>query len=294
MTNTKIFLIVSTLLFSSCSEGTSHSGLVNHNQKEQKMVSTKSDKSNDNTTSIYKLQFNNNLSRIKAGDDFTLSFSPKYKYDDSKIVELETIHEQKAHLIIVSEDLEYFNHVHPTRVDNGEYSLQMNLPYGGSYKLYVEYKPEGSKKITDVFDLEAEGNEKPKMIFNSEKLSFNLKDISVSLQGASEIYSGSELQFPVLIMKDGKKIKNGNLDNYLGEKAHAVMIGFSDMEMLHIHPMVINDMLYLHSNYDDSGIYRLWVQFKIEGVLHTADFVLYVKPFQHSEKKTTNNQHNNH
>ena len=125
MKNTKILLIVSTLLFGSCSEGTSHSGVVNHNQKEQKMVSTKSDKSNDNASSVYKLQFNNDLSRIKAGDYFTLSFSPKYKYDDSKIVELETIHEQKAHLIIVSEDLEYFNHVHPTRVDNGEYSLQI-------------------------------------------------------------------------------------------------------------------------------------------------------------------------
>jgi len=294
MTNTKIFLIVSAFLFGSCSEETSHSDLVNHNQKEQKMASTKSNKSNNNSTSLYKLQFNNDLSRIKAGEDFTLSFSPKYKYDDSKIVELETIHEQKAHLIIVSEDLEYFNHIHPTMVNNSAYSLQMNLPYGGSYKLFIEYKPKDSQKITDGFDLEAEGNEKPKMIFRSEKLSFNHKDISVSLQGASEIYSGSELQLSILIMKDGKKISSGNLDNYLGEKAHAVMIGFSDMELLHIHPMVINDTLHLHSNFDNSGIYRLWVQFKIDGVLRTADFVLNVKPSHHSEKKTTNNQHNNH
>ena len=132
------------------------------------------------------------------------------------------------------------------------------------------------------------------MIFESEKLSFNHKDILVSLQGASEMYSGSELQLPILIMKNGKKISSGNLDNYLGEKAHAVMIGLSDMDLLHIHPMIINDMLHLHSNFDKSGIYRLWVQFKLDGILHTADFALNVKPSHHSEKKTTNNQHINH
>jgi len=294
MASSKIFLIVSTFLFGSCSEGTSHSDLLNHYQKEQKMVSTKSGTSNNDSTSLYKLQIDNDLSRIKAGEDFTLSFSPKYKYDSSKLVELETVHEQKAHLIIVSEDLEYFNHVHPTKFNNGEYSLQINLPYGGSYKLFIEYKPKDGKKITDGFDIEAEGIEKPKMVFKKEKLSFDHKDISVRLQGASEIYSGSELQLPILILKDGKKISSGKLDNYLGEKAHAIMIGFNDMELIHVHPMVTNDTLYLHSNFDNSGIYRLWVQFKIDGLLYTADFVLNVKPSHHSRKKTTNNHHINH
>jgi len=291
MANTKIFLIVSTFLFGSCSEGTSHSDLLNHNQKEQKMVSMKSGTSNNDSASLFKLQFNNDLSRIKAGEDFTLSFSPKYKYDDSKIVELETIHEQKAHLIIVSEDLEYFNHVHPTRVNNGEYSLQMNLPYGGSYKLFVEYKPRDSQKITDGFDLEAEGNEKPKMIFGSEKLSFNHKDISVSLLGASKIYSNSELQIPILIMKDGKKISSGKLDNYLGEKAHAVLIGISDLGFIHVHPMVSKNQLQFHLNIPEQGFYRLWLQFKIDDNLYTADFVLEAKPSNHLNEKLNHNQH---
>jgi len=283
--NSKIFLIVSIFLVGYCPKGTSQSDILNHNQKENNMEVIETQIPSKHSEDIYFLQFDNDLSYLKSGENFNLSFSPKYKYDTQKIVELETIHEQKIHLIIVSEDLEYFNHLHPTKLINGSYSLQMSLPFGGKYKLYVEYKPEGSTKITDGFNIDAKGTEKPKMIFSSEELFFNHNDISVSLKDPSEIYSSSELQLPISIMKDGKKISSDRLDNYLGEKAHAVMIGFDNMELLHVHPMVINDMLYLHLNFESSGLYRLWVQFKVDGILHTADFVLNVNESNHHQHK---------
>jgi hypothetical protein len=289
--NPKISLIVSTFLFGYCPEGTSQSNILNHNQKENSMEVIETQIPSKDSNDIYFLQFDNDLSNLKSGENFNLSFSPKYKYDTQKIVELETIHEQKIHLIIVSEDLEYFNHLHPTKLINGNYSLQMSLPFGGKYKLYLEYKPEGSTKITDGFNIEAKGTEKPKTIFSSEKLFFNYNDISVSLQDPSEIYSESELQLSILIMKDGRKISSDRLGNYLGEKAHAVLIGLSDFNFLHVHPMVINNQLNLHMNIVKSGYYRLWLQFQIDGLLYTADFVLEAKPSGHLMEQSNHNQH---
>ena len=93
-------------------------------------------------------------------------------------------------------------------------------------------------------------------------------------------------------MRTGKEINADNLDNYLGEKAHAIMIGLTDKELLHVHPMVTNNKIYLHLNFKKSDFYRLWVQFQLDGVLYTTDFVLNVKPSEQTQMKLNANYHN--
>jgi hypothetical protein len=284
-------LIASTLFFGYCREGTSQSDLLNHKQKENNMEIMETQISNKDSEQIYFLQFDNDLSNLKFEENFNLSFLPRFIHDEKLVVELETIHEKKTHIIIVSEDLEHFSHIHPDKEVNGEYSVKVNLPFGGKFILFIEYKPKGSNKITERFNLFVEGTGKSKAVFKNERYHFEDQNLSVLLRPAEDLFSGNEIHIPVAIFKDGKELNATNFDNYLGEKAHAVLIGITNFNFLHVHPMVMNNQLNLHMNIVKSGYYRLWLQFQIDGILYTTDYVLEAKPSNQLNEKPNHNQH---
>ena len=291
METIKTILIITSILYGSCAEH-------NSNYESSKRTDDISQsqilerKNHMNKTSIeYAIKFNINLNKIIAGEKTKLLFSPRIKGDESNIIKLETFHEKEAHIIIVTDDLEYFSHLHPVNEGNSNYSVEINLPFGGKYEMFIEYKPMGSDKIIERFDLNVEGREKSKAVFKNENHLFKDQSVSVILQNAENLYSGKEIHLPVVILKDGKELNAAKFDNYLGEKAHAVLIGIANFDFQHVHPMVMNNQLNLHMNIDKIGYYRLWLQFQIDGKLYTTDFVLEVKPSGHLMGQSNHNQH---
>lgn len=64
---------------------------------------------------------------------------------------------------------------------------------------------------------------------------------------------------------------------YLGATAHIVMINKADKDFLHIHPMSDKRFpIYAETYIEKAGLYRMWVQFKIDEKVHTADFTVVV------------------
>lgn len=289
----QIIIVLSALLNNSDSEYNTYSKLINDNRKVKNMEIGKTLGTFHSSDNNYYLEMKNNLDKIKSGGKLKLTFLPKRRFDETKSVELETIHEKKIHLIIVSDNLDYFSHLHRAKDKNGEYLIETDLPYGGNYKLFAEYKPVDNNKITDSFDLLVAGSPKSKAVIKSENYIFEDQNLSVMLHPVKDLLSGEEFHIPVVIMKDGKELNVANFDNYLGEKAHSVLIETTNYDFLHVHPMVINNQLNLHMNVDKSGYYRLWIQFKIDGKLHTADFVLEAKQSNHQNEKQNTN-HNQH
>ena len=55
----------------------------------------------------------------------------------------ETIHEKLFHLFLVSQDLEYFSHEHPTLGAGGWFRLKTRLPKPGTYRLLADFDPSG-------------------------------------------------------------------------------------------------------------------------------------------------------
>ncbi|GAB3833801.1 hypothetical protein GCM10028895_53230 [Pontibacter rugosus] len=54
------------------------------------------------------------------------------------------------------------------------------------------------------------------------------------------------------------------------------MINVDTKEYLHVHPMVHEDVLVLHSAFTARGLYRVWIQFLLNGLLYTLDYVVQV------------------
>ena len=56
---------------------------------------------------------------------------------------MEVVQEKDIHLLIVSEDLSYFTHEHPQKLE-GQYVHKHEFPYGGNFVLFIDYTPVGS------------------------------------------------------------------------------------------------------------------------------------------------------
>jgi uncharacterized membrane protein/FtsH-binding integral membrane protein len=65
------------------------------------------------------------------------------------VAELAIVHEQPIHLIVVSEDLAYFDHVHPLPEDGGggagAFAWRYAFPRAGRYVLFADYTPRGDR-----------------------------------------------------------------------------------------------------------------------------------------------------
>jgi len=192
-----------------------------------------------------------------------------------KPLNLEISHEQKIHLIIVNEDLSYFNHIHPVETEKG-YAVKTKFPSSGKFYLFADYKPYGATQVVNKLEINVPGRAPSAQAYIKEKLSGNSEAYSISLISEKGKFTNGHMMIDGILKKDGKEIDPSTLDNYLGAKAHVVLISVDDKEYIHVHPEVENGKYKLHASFTKPGIYRGWIQFQAKGTVHTTDYVIKV------------------
>jgi len=231
-----------------------------------------------------------------AGQELTLAFTPKIKGNEAGVVALDVQHEKKIHLIEVSDDLVWFNHIHPEYQPDGSYVVKSTFPNGGKYTLFADYKPTGADHQLEKISLNIDGKPAPTKTWSTAKTSMTTSGgYMVSLESEiGKFVDKGETHIMVKLKKGGKEIMASQLENYLGAKGHAVIISADDEKRyLHIHPGTANDRLHLSASFGKPGIYRGWLQFQHEGKIQTADFVLNVEQGM-GETPKDNHAHEGH
>lgn len=240
----------------------------------------------------YFMQFSKSLSAIEPDKEVTFSFTPKKKYAPDEQVALDTEHEKKIHLILVSDDLSWFDHIHPEHSSNGSYKVPAKFPAPGHYKAFADYKPKGGSHVVDKIDINVAGTAPVSKSFTTEKLSGTSDNYAFVLTPTGgKFVTGTGMHIQGVVKKDGREIDAGTLDNYLGAKAHIVVISLNDKEYLHVHPEVANGKFDIHTTFDKPGIYRGWMQFNAGGKLHTIDFTLNVVEGTAADKQAASEGH---
>lgn len=241
----------------------------------------------------YKMAYASNPAALTAGQPATLSFTPKVVGKETENVALDLQHEKKIHLIVVSDDLSYFEHIHPEYQADGSYQISVlgkgqnyandagkhetRFENGGNYLLFADYKPTGGAHQVEKVPIKVAGPEKAKVSFSGNKLSGTSGAYTVTLNPTTgKLFTGAQLHIEAAVKKDGKEIDANSLENYLGAKAHMVVLSLDDKEYLHVHPEVVSGKFDLHTTFKKPGIYRGWIQFQNEGKVHTIDFTMNV------------------
>ncbi len=233
----------------------------------------------------YVMEIKPSAETIMAGSSTSLSLTPKNKDNMNIPVPLDVEHEKKIHLIAVSEDLSWFDHIHPEYQSDGSYLVKETFPNGGKYLLYADYKPTGSTHQLEKNEIKVEGKTKAPANFKETKMVATSGAYTVTLKpDGGRFLSNQELHFDGLFMKGGKRFDVNGLQSYLGAKGHMVGIQISSKTYVHLHPEVENDILHFHATLPEAGMYRAWLQFIAEDKLHTVDFTIMVEQGEPGKK----------
>ncbi|HEY0355070.1 MAG TPA: heavy metal-binding domain-containing protein [Flavisolibacter sp.] len=243
----------------------------------------------------YFMQVAMNPTTVEPNKEVTLSFTPRIKGKESEAVALDIEHEKKIHLILVSDDLSWFDHIHPDYQADGSYTVKANFPAPGKYKAFADYKPTGAGHVVDKVDIDVKGTAPAAKSFGTDKLTGNSANYSFELKPTGgKLVTGALMHISGIVKKDGKQVDANSLDNYLGAKAHFVMISLNEKEYLHVHPSIDKGMFDLHTTFEKAGLYRGWVQFNADGRIHTIDFTLNVAEGSAEDIKNANQSHTDH
>lgn len=237
----------------------------------------------------YQVQLSTFPQTIEAGIPTKLIFTIK---ENDEEVPLDISHEMKIHLMVVSEDLTWFHHIHPEEQSDGTYYITETFPKGGQYILFTDFKPAGATQVVNRQEVEVQGNY---IAGNEEESAQWVSEVSgytVTLENGNDFETHRTQSLEISVEKDGKKLKENDLQHYLGASAHIVMISKVDKEFLHVHP-VSNPRfpIYSETYIEKAGTYRMWIQFKIDEKVHTADFTVGVKQREKMEKEESHLAH---
>ena len=184
--------------------------------------------------------------------------------DGRTVRDFDVEHTRRMHFIVVRRDMTGFQHLHPAQAADGTWSVPVALRDAGSYRVFADFSIDG-KPHTLAGDLTVDGVMRarplppPARTADADGMRVTLTD------GASRAGAESQLRFSVT--RDGRPVA---VDPYLGARGHLVALREGDLAFLHVHPD--EDSLRFMAAFPTAGRYRLFLQFKTEGRVHTAAF----------------------
>lgn len=213
---------------------------------------------------------------VKANENQELTIQITDK-DDKPVQDFQINHEKLLHLIIVSEDLSSFNHIHPEYKGNGQFTIHTSFPSGGDYKLFLDFTPKGGVSTTLSERVTVEGKPStPAAIVADFTLVKEVdgKEIELSL---SSTKSSQEVMLTFNIIDAQTRKGISNLEPYLGAVGHVVILSAHMEQYIHVHPLeekTTGPKAEFVTTFPKSGTYKIWGQFQHQGKVFIVPFVV--------------------
>ncbi len=176
-------------------------------------------------------------------------------------------HARRMHLIVVRRDMTAFQHLHPRQAADGTWSVPVRLAEAGTYRVLADFSV-GGRPQTLATDLAVDGDvattplpaPQPTARADGMQVRLDQRPTRPARAGAE-----SELRFTVT--RGGRPVA---VQDYLGAKGHLVALREGDLAFLHVHPD--ERSLRFEATFPTAGRYRLFLQFQVDGRVHTAAF----------------------
>ncbi|HLM02477.1 MAG TPA: cupredoxin domain-containing protein [Pyrinomonadaceae bacterium] len=243
----------------------------------------------------------------KAEEQVDLNFTIKNSRG-GVVKDLQIVHEKPMHLIVVSEDLQEFFHLHPEAQADGSFKASFAFKNGGRFKLYADFSPVKDRQMVRDFDLTVAGAERAKADLKPDaKFEKTIEDLRVVMKpDAAELTANRDLMLNFGVFDSRTNQPVTDLQKYLGETAHFVIINKDLNEFVHAHPMSTDNVksedghqhshetnsatktggklmsatantVAAHVSFPKAGIYKIWAEFQRSGKVTAVPFVVNVK-----------------
>ncbi|MFC4124064.1 hypothetical protein [Nocardia rhizosphaerae] len=199
--------------------------------------------------------------------------------DGTPVTNYETSHDKDLHLIVVRRDMAGFQHVHPALDQTGTWSVPLNLSKAGDYRVFADFVPAGGPNLTLGADLRVAGDYDVRPL-PTPAATARVGEYTVTLDG--DVTPGAASAVTLSVSRDGTPVTD--LQPYLGAYGHLVALRAADLAYLHVHPDGVpgdgvtepGPGIDFVVNAPSAGDYRLFLDFKHDGVVRTAEFTVRV------------------
>jgi hypothetical protein len=192
------------------------------------------------------------------------------------VTEFDELHERRLHLIVVRRDGTGFRHLHPEMDVTGTWTTPIEFAEPGVYRAFADFSVDGGQQ-TLAADLFVSGGEFEARPFPAPRTVDQTDGYEVRLK-ADEATAGEAAALSFTVARNGSQVEG--LAPYLGARGHLVALREGDLAFLHVHPQegpgVAPEEIAFEATFPTAGRYRLYLQFKHGGAVHTAEFTLVV------------------
>ncbi|OQQ13284.1 hypothetical protein B0675_37400 [Streptomyces sp. M41(2017)] len=188
---------------------------------------------------------------------------------------------KRMHFYAIRTDLTGFQHLHPTMAADGTWTADLSALAPGSWRMFASFTPDGGAGKGTAFVLSravtVPGTEK-RTPLPAAAARARVDGYTVTVQG--EPMAGMSHPLTVTVTKDGRPVTT--LQPYLDTYAHLTAFHEGDTAFAHLHPTTRVDgdhggpRLAFDAELPTAGNWRLFLQFRAGGELHTAALTLKV------------------
>lgn len=186
------------------------------------------------------------------------------------------------HLYVVRSDLSGFRHLHPELGEDGTWRARADLGEAGSWRVVAEFTPEGVvQPIVLGTTVEVAGDGEQVAVPRGQQATTSDDGVvRVRLLGAGTVSDNGRLRLAITDLDD----RPLTLGTFLGAAAHLTGFALESKGFVHVHPYgapeVTDDgtVLTFHTTFTEPGDYRMFVQVRVDGLLHQVAVTATVDP----------------
>lgn len=218
----------------------------------------------------------------------TIRLVPQFSATGETCRDLVVTHEHLLHLIVTSDDLQFFDHVHPVRQADGSFTIDYHFPRAGKFILFADITPRGERSQVFRFPVDNGGVADAPAVL--EPLPAPAREIGryhvELIAQPPELTAEREAQLAFRLVRDGRPVTD--LQPYIGAMGHCVIVSEDTQTYLHSHPEQLGapptaetrggPIISFHTHFPRPGRYKVWGQFKCQDEIIVADFVVEVAP----------------
>jgi hypothetical protein len=196
--------------------------------------------------------------------------------DGAKITDFDRLHTRRMHLILVRRDGSGFRHLHPEMDAAGTWRVGTRFARPGVYRAYADFSVGGTPHTlaTDLFVAGAGFRPEP---FPAPVSTVTTDGYEVVLAGEG-LAAGRDASLGFTVERNGRPVEA--VAPYLGARGHLVALREGDLAFLHVHPEEHGSAggeIAFGATFPSPGRYRLYLQFRHAGAVHTAEFTVEVQ-----------------
>lgn len=239
----------------------------------------------------YHLQVQANPRAPRAGEATRIRFTVQHPSTEAVVTNFALVHEKPYHLFVISQDMEFYDHLHPEQQGDGTYAIDVKLPRAGFYRLFSDFLPIGGapqviSRVIATAGYSGGLSGSQAHLVADPVLTKTSGDLRVQLTLPSGgLVAGREetLRYELADSRSGAPVTD--VEPYLAAFGHTLVMSGDTLHYVHAHPVEQlpdtaagapaprgGPVLTFKALLPKPGLYRAWTQIKRGGQVSTVAF----------------------